>query len=401
MPAASVRVRLTLWYGGMVLLAGFLLLSINFVLTSQNFPASGERFREDVANRLGLPPEALARDEPIRLNPRPRGGGGRLEFAILAGDFLDDIREELRADTLETLVIQSSIAMLLLALASIGIGWWIAGRALRPISEITATARRISEQRLDERVGLRGPPDELQELAEQFDVMLDRIEGSFEAQRAFVANASHELRTPLAIMRTELDVTSAGGASEEQWQASAEVLRRAVDRSEALIDGLLVLARADSPRSAEERVDLGELARTALSARRAAAEARSIDPTIEAASVEVTGDHVLLERLLDNLIENGVRYNIEGGRLTIEVGADGDEAVVVVENGGPVIPAAEVEALFDRFARGVEATRTSRDGYGLGLAIVRAVAQHHGGTAHARALPGGGLRVEVRLPRTR
>jgi signal transduction histidine kinase len=399
MRAASIRVRLTLWYGGMVLLAGFLLVSINFVLTSRNFPTSGDQFREDVASRLGLPPEALARDESIRLNPRPRGGGGRTELSFLAGEFLDDVREQLRTETLEELVIQSSVAMLLLAIASGGIGWWIAGRALRPITDITATARRISEQRLGERVDLRGPPDELQELADQFDVMLDRIEGSFEAQRAFVSNASHELRTPLAIMRTELDVTTAGPATAEQWRASADVLRRAVDRSEALIDGLLVLARADSPRSAEERLDLGELARSSLAAHRAAADERGITPSVETSTVELVGDRVLLERLVDNLIDNGIRHNVDGGRLEISVAADGDDAVLLVENGGPVIPEAEVAALFERFARGADATRTRSDGYGLGLAIVRAVAHHHTGTASARPLPGGGLRVEVRLPR--
>ena len=399
MRAASIRVRLTLWYGGMVLLAGFLLLSINFILTSQNFPSSGDQFREDVAARAGLPSGALARNEQIELNPRPRGGGGRTPLAVLAGDFLDDVREELRADTLEDLVIQSSLAMLGLAIASVGFGWWIAGRMLRPITDITATARRISEQRLDERVDLSGPPDELQELADQFDVMLDRIEGSFESQRAFVSNASHELRTPLAIMRTELDVTTAGAPSDEQWRASAEVLRRAVDRSEELIDGLLVLARADSPLSADERLDLEPLARAAVAAQTAAAGQRNIVTTVDASSAEVLGDRVLLERLLDNLVENAVRHNVNDGRLLVSVGADGEHAIVVVENSGTLIPEAEVEGLFDRFARGVEATRTGSEGHGLGLAIVRAVAQHHGGSAVARALPGGGLSVEVRLPK--
>lgn len=399
MQAASIRVRLTFWYGGMVLLAGFLLLSINFILTSQNFPSSGDQFREDVAARLGLPPQALGREEAIRLSPRPRGGTERFDLAIGAGQFLDDVREELKSETLEDLVIQSSIAMLLLAFASVGIGWWIAGRMLRPISEITRTARRISEQRLDERVDLRGPPDELQELADQFDVMLDRIEGSFEAQRSFVSNASHELRTPLAIMRTELDVTTAGTPNDEQWRASADVLQRAIDRSEDLIDGLLVLARADSPRSSDERLALDELARAALAGHAAAAAARGITPTIDVAHVEIAGDRVLLERLLDNLLENAVRHNVDGGQLRVTLTSEGTDAVLTVENTGTVIPETAVEGLFERFARGTDATRTDREGHGLGLAIVRAVAEHHTGTATARALPDGGLRVEVRLPR--
>ncbi|MGE3961883.1 MAG: sensor histidine kinase [Dehalococcoidia bacterium] len=403
----TIRFRLTLWYAALFLAAGIALLALVYVLVDRAFPEADPTFIERVASRPGVSDSRDALENLGVLPPR-RGVGqprpdpieNRVE-AIL--DFVEQGRIEAREEALDTLLVQSSLALAAMAVLSVAAGWWIAGRMLRPVADITGTVRRISGERLsDHRVALEGPRDELKELADQFDAMLDRLDAAFRAQREFVANASHELRTPLAVMRAELDVTFDNpDATPEEMRESADVLRRAIGRSEALIAALLTLERADAPRQRSERVDLSERARSVLDqhaerARVAGIEVRSMfDPA------ETLGDPVLLERLIENLVSNAIAYNQapdgRPGWIEVAVRRDGDECAIRVANAASDVDALTVDTLFERFRRLDNSRSRETGGHGLGLAIVRAVARHHGGEASAQPVAGG-LAFEVRLP---
>ena len=262
-------------------------------------------------------------------------------------------------------------ALLLVTLASVAAGWMVAGRALRPISRITATARSISDRTLDARIALDGPRDELRELADTFDSMLERLEAAFESQRRFVANASHELRTPLAIVRTELDVTlDDPDADRDELRAMAYVVRDANERMERLIASLLALASSEAgivqARAGRPRRDRGARRSTA---RRPSPPAGRCSSTPRSASAPVLGDPVLLERLAENLIENAVRYNAAVGWVRVRTGIERGEAVLHVANAGARIDPGAVEELLEPFRRLESSRARSTGGYGLGLAV--------------------------------
>ena len=292
----------------------------------------------------------------------------------------------------------------LLAISVIGVAgaYAVAGRALRPLHQVTATARRLGEQTLDQRIRYSGADDEVAELAATFDAMLDRIAAAFAAQKRFVANASHELRTPLAVMRTEIDVTLADDEADlAEYRRMATVVREASERANALVDALLVLARSEAQAgrrlSRKEDVDLAGGAATALSAMRREVERIGLRVETALNPAPVVGDPGLLDRLAGNLIENAVRYNHLHGRLWVRTGSDGSHSWLVVGNTGFEVDQADVPGLFEPFRRGGR-ERTGARGSGLGLSIVRAVCDAHGGTVSAVAQPGGGLEVTVTLP---
>ena len=396
----SIRLRLTLWYGSLFLLAGTVLLALNFALVARNFPGGGEDMRGALEERLEFEAGELRGEFTFLLQREPVRNRPTVYRALPASSLFDSVASQIREDTLRELVWQSSIALGLMAIVSIGLGWFVAGRMLRPVHEIAATARRITDERLEERIDLDGPPDDLKDLADQFDAMLDRLQTAFEAQREFVANASHELRTPLTIIRTEIDVTlDDPNAGREQLAATAEVVRRAIERTEGLIDRLLVLARAEGPIRRDEVTDLADAVRRALDARAADIAELGLDVTADLAEAEVAGDSMLLDRLAGNLVDNAIDHNEQDGWIEIATASDGATVTLRCSNGGAVIPEAEAPRLFERFAR-LEGARTrGRGGYGLGLSIVRAIVRAHRGTATARSLPDGGLAVEVSLPR--
>jgi signal transduction histidine kinase len=292
-------------------------------------------------------------------------------------------------------------------IGSIG-GYLLARQALRPVARITATARRLSTKTLSDRIALGGPEDELRELADTFDEMLGRLDAAFGSQRRFVANASHELRTPLAVIQTELDVTlSDPDASSEELRRMGEVVRDATNRAQRLVDALLALARLQAREGQgleiTESVTLSELIPSAVAAAEAEAATRDITITADGDAVCTTGDPRLLERVIGNLVENAVRYNVPGGWVRITTESIGAEPavtarLVVVNSGVPVQPE-EVAGFFDAFRRGGRA-RTGLRGAGLGLSIVRAIVDAHHGSIHAEAQPGGGMQVEVSLPAT-
>jgi signal transduction histidine kinase len=292
-----------------------------------------------------------------------------------------------------------SVAFLLAVTATALLAWVITGQVLRPLQNVTATARRLSAESLDERLRLPGPRDEVAELADTFDSMLDRLQAAFQSQRRFVANASHELRTPLAVVRTEVDVTLADPTADEaELRRMATVIRDATLRAQQLVDGLLVLARTEGGAlRTRELADLARLAQDALRIIAPEARDRGLRVTTRMTPVLTVGDPALLERVVGNLVENAVRHNVDGGWVEVCTGLVGPQAMLRVSGSGEVVAPEAVTALFEPFHRGGVA-RTSRDGAGLGLSIVRAVVVAHAGTVHAEPLPGGGLAVTVHLP---
>jgi len=406
----SIRLRLTLVYGGLFLLAGVVLLALTFSLVRDHFAVP---FRvttvvngtSEVITGQATPFGGSVAFEGSSTQARPDAAAGPP-----SKEALQAVMQRARGDALRLLLVNSGVALTGMTVVSFVLGWAMAGRVLRPIHRITATARRLSEQTLHERIGMRGPADELKELADTFDAMLGRLDAAFDTQRRFVANASHELRTPLAIARTEVDVTLADpDASAAELRVMGERVRDATDRSERLIEGLLTLARSERRLAKREPVDLGEAAAEALAQNDAEIEALGLRVSQVLGAAPTHGDHALLERMVANLVENAVRHNHRGGHIEVDSGrvgsgfagrarmADRAWVQVRVANSGPVLTEQQAASLFEPFRRLTERTGSDR-GSGLGLSIVRSVAAAHGGHAQASPLPLGGLEVTVTLP---
>jgi signal transduction histidine kinase len=311
-------------------------------------------------------------------------------------------QERLRGEIRGDLLLDGFLAVLVLSVAGVAGAYAIAGRALRPLQQVTSTAQHLTGETLDQRIRYVGADDEVAELAATFDAMLDRISTTFETQKRFVANASHELRTPLAVMRTEVDVTLADpDADIAEFRRMAKVVRDGSERANSLVDALLVLARSEAQAgrrlSKKVSADLSTGVASALSAMRKEIERIHLVVQTELEPAPVVGDPGLLDRLAGNLVENAVRYNHLHGRLWVRSGGDDTHSWLVVKNTGFEVEPADVAGLFEPFRRGGW-ERTGGRGSGLGLSIVRAVAEAHGGTAAAVANPDGGLEVTVTLP---
>jgi signal transduction histidine kinase len=307
---------------------------------------------------------------------------------------LSDARASEALADLRTQYLVGLVGTLLLAVA---LGWAVAGRVLSPLKDITRTARRVSEKRLSERIGLAGPEDELRELAETFDAMLDRLGESFEAQRRFVANASHELRSPLTVIRSEAEVALANPEVDaDELRQTAQIVVEATKRTEALLDGLLVLAQSQRGMLQRQTLDMAHVARFALEAVAAEARARSVELDADLRSAPVLGDRRLLERVMINLLENAVRYSHPCGSVTLTTRGDRERSVVRVENGGAHIDPVAASRLAEPFQRLGRSADVS--GAGLGLSIVRSVTEAHDGRLAIEPRDEGGLVVEVSLP---
>ncbi|KOX10324.1 histidine kinase [Nocardiopsis sp. NRRL B-16309] len=292
----------------------------------------------------------------------------------------------------------SLLALFLVGLLAVALGYAVAGRALSPLQKITRIARRLSERSLHERIALSGPDDEIRELADTFDGMLERLDRAFDGQRRFVANASHELRTPLAINRTLLEVALSAPEVSPDLKSVGQTLLETNARHERLIDGLLFLAKSDRELESRTRVDLGEVAETVLSQLSGDIEESGLRLRRDLRPGAVVGDPVLLERLVANLVENALKYNVEDGEITVRSGMYEGVPAIQVENSGKVIPAYEIEGLFEPFRRGSGDRVGSGRSAGLGLSIVRSVVRAHEGVVTAWPRAGGGLVITVCLP---
>jgi signal transduction histidine kinase len=288
---------------------------------------------------------------------------------------------------------QYFLALAGMLLVAAALGYLMAGQALAPLRRVTGLARRVTQERLGERIAMTGPRDELRELADTLDGMLDRLEGAFDGQRRFVANASHELRTPLTVIRAEVEVALADpDASITDLRHMGEVVLEAADRTQCLLDSLMVLARSQQALPRREPVDLAAAASTAVTITAAEAQARGIHVSLDLEPAPLEGDPPLVERLVANLVENAVRHNEPGGRVQVTT----RPRLVRVENTGAAIAPDDVRRLAEPFER------LGRDsdgpGAGLGLSIVRAVADAHGAVLAIEPRAGGGLEVTVTFP---
>ncbi|WP_130798468.1 sensor histidine kinase [Streptomyces otsuchiensis] len=383
----TIRIRLTLLYGGMFLMAGIVLLGIIYLLAANALhDGSAVPFRFRSQAEVEITSDAC------------RGLRGEVDAETFRVWYAEcaDIQ---RSAALDVLLSRSLLALLGLAVAAFAFGYVMAGRVLSPLGHITRTARRVAGSDLHRRIELAGPDDELKELADTFDEMLDRIDRAFTAQQRFVANASHELRTPLAINRTLLEVQLSDPQASPELTQLGRTLLATNERSEQLVEGLLLLARSDNEIVDRKPVDLAEVADRAVQQSRAEAETAGVELRGARRPSYVRGNGVLLERIALNLVQNAVRYNLpEGGWVLVETGVRGSVAELVVENTGPVVPAYEVDNMFEPFRR-LRTERTGSDkGVGLGLSIVRSVARAHGGSVTAEPRENGGLTMRVFLP---
>ena len=318
--------------------------------------------------------------------------GAQVEIAIR------DIEEQARQNALHDLLWVSVRAFLIVAVVSVGLSWWLAGRVLKPIGEVVREASTLSATSLSRRLPADGPDDEFRRLKTAFNGMLDRLEGAFEARQRFAADASHELRTPLAVMGAMADnVLDAGARTPRAAKDLATEVRQQVDRSESLVDSLLTLARADDVRNTREPVDLADVAAEAVSAVADAAARGGIAIRLGLADAAVEGDGVLLGRMAFNALDNAVKYNVaKGGVIECSTFVEGGTARLRISNTGPALLPEQVPRLFERFERGE--SRSESSGHGLGLPIIRRVAEAHGGSASAVPRSGGGLVVTVTIP---
>ncbi|HEY3775075.1 MAG TPA: HAMP domain-containing sensor histidine kinase [Solirubrobacteraceae bacterium] len=382
-----VRSRLAVFYGALFLLAGAVLLALTYaLLASVLLPAPASFPKHLTAHET----ELLRLCKPTPTSPSLLAQCKRFVYGLGPGP---DAREH----TLAELRIASLIALGLLAIASAALGWLASGRALAPVRSITEAARQASELRLGQRLALTGPDDEFKQLADTFDVMLERLDAAFTSQKRFVANAAHELRSPLTAMRAAIEVTlSKPARTPEQLEAMAARITRFVERAEATVEALLALATSELGPSTQEPIDLATAAEDALDAAGPAIAERGL--TVEAGlePALTQGDRVLIERMVANLVENAVRHNHAGGWIEIRTVQRGAGAVFEIANSGASLTAEQIPGLFEPFAR-AEQRLDHSNGVGLGLSIAAAIARAHDTTITARPRSGGGLEMSFEL----
>ncbi|MFG2439701.1 sensor histidine kinase [Streptomyces sp. NPDC048508] len=382
----TIRMRLTLLYGGMFLIAGVVLLTIIYMLAAEALRNTGSGLR--ITDGYGL-----------RFSSDVCPAVGQAQTVSQFNSIVESCLDTQRNAALTALLHRSLVALVGLAVIAFAFGYAMAARVLSPLGYITRTARRVAGADLSRRIELDGPDDELKELADTFDEMLERLERAFTAQQRFVGNASHELRTPLAINRTLLEVHLSDPGVTVELQQLGRTLLATNERSEKLVEGLLLLARSDNQIVERKPVDLAEVASQAIDQARSEADGKKVEIRGECREAVVAGNGVLLERIALNLLQNAIRYNVpEGGWVQVDSGIQHGQAFLSVVNTGPLVPAYEIDNLFEPFRR-LRTERTGSDkGVGLGLSITRSVARAHGGTVIALPRLEGGLDVRCTLP---
>jgi signal transduction histidine kinase len=391
LPRRTVRLRLTALYGLLFLASGALLLVI------LNVAAHGWS-NEDTRS---LPPVGFG---PPPRGWRPNAPPDSRAFQHALQEWQKAAQERFaaaRAAQLNWLMEESAFALAGMALLSVGAGWIMAGRALRPLREMTAAAQAISADDLSGRLAVTGPSDEMKDLGDTIDSLLARLEAAFDAQRRFVANASHELRTPLAMMRTSVEVAAAKpGQAPPQVTELVSKVTEGLDQADRLLENFLTLARAQyGAKESQETVSLGAVAARMLGEHSGEIAAKAIRAQQEDGGAQVTGNATLLARMAGNLISNAIRHNDRGGWLRIQTRAGQATVHLTVENGGGMLDPASVKQLAQPFRRLAGDRTGSAHGTGLGLSIVAAIAAAHNGSLRLHARPQGGLRAVVELPR--
>jgi signal transduction histidine kinase len=448
LPRRTARFRLTALYGGLFLVSGIALVASTYILferaTAFRTPQLPKVPHAPSIQPLRLPqlpqlPQALyqltraqhklAQDQNQLAKSLPKPGLEQGPLAVRLSELTQDQRrltqdqrqlsrtvrqleqverEVAQAGSVQTaqrasdshqLLVDSGIALTIVAALAVLAGWLVAGRMLRPIRTITRAARRISSSSLHERLALDGPEDELKELGDTLDDLFARLEAAFEAQRRFVAHASHELRTPLTRERTLIQVALGDPSTPDVWRTTGHELLASNREQETLIDGLLTLASSESGLDQQQQqADLADICQTVLARPDLATNRLGVHLETEFHPAPVNGDPRLIERLVANLVDNAVGHNVSGGRVHISADAADGTAVLTVANTGPIVADTDIERLFQPFQRLDPRRALHTNGHGLGLSIVRAIATAHGATITAQPLPEGGLCLSVTFP---
>jgi signal transduction histidine kinase len=371
LPRRSVRLRLTIVYASLFVASGAVLLAITYVLVHQDL------FRS-----------------PIKRTPL-----NQLSRPVLSQGGKDALAARQHNDDLHQLLLDSGVALAVMAAASVALGWLAAGRALRPLRLLNQRARAITANSLHKRLALNGPDDELSRLAGTFDDLLDRLEAAFAAQRRFVANASHELRTPLTLERALLEANLTDpDATIASFRATSERLLALSHEQEQLTDALLTLASSERGLEQHETFDLATLTDHALPTRASELHDHDLQLELILHAAQSTGDPRLVERLITNLLDNAIHHNTVGGHIRVTTHTDAGHAVLTVENSGPHIHPAELDRILQPFQQAQTRPAGHRHGHGLGLSIVHAIATAHNATLTLHANPEGGLHVQVSFP---
>ena len=395
LPRRTIRLRLALLFGTLFLVSGAALLAVTYLLVDHQFTANGASFfiasgsQRSVSVRGGASGgvsislrRSHALPAPGLLNPAGPPTSGQLE----------GVARRQSSAALNQLLIDSGIALGIMAVISIWLGWLVSGRVLQPLRTITTAARDISANSLHRRLALGGPDDELKQLGSTFDDLLSRLETSFDAQRQFVANASHELRTPLTLERTLVEVALADtNPTIESLRHTCQQVLAAGEHHERLIEALLTLSRSQRGLDSQRPIDLT----TTTAATIQSLDHRGITLTTQLEPAWTTGDQPLVERLVGNLLANAARHNTPHGRIDVQTHTRSGRAVLSVSNTGPVVPPGDLERLFEPFQRLDNERTGGTDGFGLGLSIIQAIATAHAATLAAHPRPHGGLHIEV------
>ncbi len=394
----SIRLRLLVIYGTVFLVGSGVLITASYLfvdhrLTRQGGPRTGD----DRSDRL----IDAAAEAGVTLDGFPQPGANAGRPAAQQNEQLAQVFEQIERDisneTLNELLTQSLIALAIVAVLALFVTWLVTTRALRPIDAMIESVNRISSSGMSERVATGGPDDELQRLGTTFNELLDEVESTFNATRSFAADASHEIRTPLAIMRAEADnATTDPGANDTSDRLAAAVLAQ-LDRTERLLDSFLALAKIDSGIVAGEPVALDTLVGDVVGGLTDTADARNVRIDLALSPAGVIGDVALLERMIANAVQNAVMHNIEGGFVDIDVRED-DGAVVTIANSGPSVSEDDIHKMFDRFERLQDGRLERADGHGLGMAIIRGIAEAHRGSISIAGRDEGGISLVLRLP---
>jgi signal transduction histidine kinase len=378
LPPRTVRLRLTLLYGGLFLASGAGLLGITYVL---------------VANEITGPFHVCCPGSTPQTAPPPGAA------STYSGHASKEQAQAQKSAVLHQFLVTSGIALAIMAVAAVGLGWLVAGRVLRPLRTMTTTTRHISERNLHQRLALPGPHDELKDLGDTIDGLLTRLETAFDAQRRFVANASHELRTPLTVSRAMLQVALQDPQlTLDSLRSTCHDVLAAQHEQEQLIEALLTLARSQRGLDHQDPLDLATIVNDVLQSQAPHASAHRVTVNATLSAAPIRGDARLVERMASNLVENALRYNIPNGQVDITAGAESGHATLHIANTGPPIPTDQIQRLLQPFQRLTTNRHGQHNGLGLGLSIVAAIAEAHHATLSAHPQPHGGLAIHISFP---